>query len=256
MIPYIEIPDLPIVGPFGIHVFGVMVAAAIATGFSLARWRARNAHVPIADLDSLGSWLLVGGFAGAHLLDRLAYHPAEILQRPWTLLFVWEGLSSFGGFIGAIVAAFVWRFRRGIPLLPISDVICAILPVAWILGRGGCALVHDHPGIATSAANPLAVAFPGGPRYDLGLLEVFVAILLAIVFAMFWRRKAPLGAWTAALALSYAPARFGLDFLRTEDVRYGGLTPAQWACLVLFYVGFALAAHARDLAVRAQEESS
>ena len=34
----------------------------------------------------------------------------------------------------------------------------------------------------------------------------------------------------------YAPARFGLDFLRATDVarpdqRYAGLTPAQWACL-------------------------
>ena len=54
MIPYVDIPDLPILGPIGIHPFGVMVAAAVTTGFSLARWRARSSGVAVADVDSLG----------------------------------------------------------------------------------------------------------------------------------------------------------------------------------------------------------
>jgi len=38
--------------------------------------------------------------------------------------------------------------------------------------------------------------------------------------------------------LLYAPARFALDFLRTGDRTYLGLTPAQWLCFVL--VGIAV----------------
>jgi phosphatidylglycerol:prolipoprotein diacylglycerol transferase len=41
----------------------------------------------------------------------------------------------------------------------------------------------------------------------------------------------------------YAPGRFALDFLRNEDlghsdVRYFGLTPAQYGCMVILVAGF------------------
>lgn len=39
------------------------------------------------------------------------------------------------------------------------------------------------------------------------------------------------------LAVAYAPVRFGFDFLRTVDVRYAGLTPAQWACFAVIGAG-------------------
>ena len=33
------------------------------------------------------------------------------------------------------------------------------------------------------------------------------------------------------------PARFFLDFLRIADATYAGLTPAQWATMVLLLIG-------------------
>jgi phosphatidylglycerol:prolipoprotein diacylglycerol transferase len=41
----------------------------------------------------------------------------------------------------------------------------------------------------------------------------------------------------AYVALLYAPLRFGLDFLRADDVRYAGLTPAQYVMIGLFAAG-------------------
>jgi prolipoprotein diacylglyceryltransferase len=35
----------------------------------------------------------------------------------------------------------------------------------------------------------------------------------------------------------YAPGRFLLDYLRTQDVRYLGLTPGQYGSVVLFLFG-------------------
>jgi prolipoprotein diacylglyceryltransferase len=45
----------------------------------------------------------------------------------------------------------------------------------------------------------------------------------------------------AIVALAYAVPRFLLDYLRREttDPRYGGLTPAQWSCILT--VGAAVA---------------
>ena len=45
--------------------------------------------------------------------------------------------------------------------------------------------------------------------------------------------------------LTYAPARFAMDFLRATDlrgadVRWAGLTPAQWVMLAMFTAGCVL----------------
>ena len=43
--------------------------------------------------------MLIAGFMGGHMLDEIFYHPQELVKRPWSLFFLWEGLSSFGGFV-------------------------------------------------------------------------------------------------------------------------------------------------------------
>jgi phosphatidylglycerol:prolipoprotein diacylglycerol transferase len=107
---------------------------------------------------------------------------------------------------------------------------------------------------------PLSVAYGAGPvesfgffelrhgntpRYDLGLLEMLFAVGISILFAATWRKRLPLGWYAAVLPIVYAPVRFGLDFLRLDDpaggdLRYGSLTPAQWACTALFLGGLIL----------------
>ncbi len=247
MLPYIDLPKLHL-GPIPIQWFGLLVATAVIIGTTLARWRAGKLGIDRDKLDSFISWMLVGGFVGAHVLDSLFYHPDEVLRRPWSLLFLWEGLSSFGGFAGAVLGIFAWKKWRGKgqPVLQLIDLIASVFPIAWIFGRAGCAVVHDHPGKLASAGNWLAVAFPEGPRYDLGLLEMFFAVFLSIVVALTWRRRWKTGFYITLVSLFYAPVRFALDFLRIHegsgsDPRYFGLTPAQYACIALFGFGLVMA---------------
>jgi phosphatidylglycerol---prolipoprotein diacylglyceryl transferase len=135
-----------------------------------------------------------------------------------------------------------------------------VFPVAWVFGRMGCAVVHDHPGLRAGAWMPLAVAYGPGPvesygffelrhgnvaRYDLGLLEMLFAVLVSIAFAATWKKRLPVGWYVAVLPIVYAPVRFALDFLRLDDpaggdLRYGRLTPAQWACIALLLGGLFL----------------
>ena len=60
------------------------------------------------------------------------------------------------------------------------------------------------------------------------------------------RRPRRWGFYTAFVSLAYASVRFALDFLRAPfeqggDARDFGLTPAQYAALVLMLVGVAVA---------------
>jgi phosphatidylglycerol---prolipoprotein diacylglyceryl transferase len=274
MIPYVEVGDIRL-GPLTLHPFGLLVATGVLVGLHLAEWRARRLGLDAARLRSVASCVLVGGFVGGHMLDEVFYHPAS-LARPWTLLCLWEGLSSFGGFAGALAGALSWKYldiakrppgslelprltRRAVPLaiLPYCDAVMSVFPVAWAFGRSGCSVVHDHPGALASPGAIFAVAYPSqpvspapgihflcgdAPRYDLGTLELFFAVLLAVLFAVTWRRQVRSGTYIVLAALAYAPVRFALDFLRLPDaeggdMRYGGLTPAQWGCIVLATFG-------------------
>jgi phosphatidylglycerol---prolipoprotein diacylglyceryl transferase len=101
MIPYFEQPHIPL-GPLTIHGFGFLVAAAVLVGLGVLKRRAGHEKLDPVLAQRLTSWVLVGGFLGAHLVDRLVYFPAETLADPLSLLRLWEGLSSFGGFAGAL----------------------------------------------------------------------------------------------------------------------------------------------------------
>jgi len=275
MIPAVEVYPLRI-GPVPIQPFGVLVALGLVAGYQVAKKRAPRCGVARADLDSFVWWMVGMAFVMGHVLDEIFYNPDALRQQPWTLLVLWEGQSSYGGFVGAVAGGVLWSFVETTPgapflrlraerqsMLPVSDLVASVFPIGWMFGRAGCALVHDHLG--APATSPLAVEFGPGPttsyglfavhhgdapRYDLGLLEVFFTIAMAAAFAVMWRKKRPVGSYLVALCLAYPPVRFVLDFWRLGrddggDERYLRLTPAQWACFAFFLAGVWLSTRLR-----------
>ena len=103
------------------------------------------------------------------------------------MLEFWDGLSSFGGLLGGILAAVLFFRIRGVPLSRYGDAFAVGIPTGWAIARIGCFLVHDHPGRLTGF--PLAVAFPGGARHDLGLYEAVVLFAIAGLLWRLWARR-------------------------------------------------------------------
>ena len=253
-IPYLQIPELTIIpkgffggfppSSFSIKPFGTLVAIGVYLGSYLATSQGRRLGLHDRVLTSFIAWVVGFGFLGGHMLDVIFYYPGQVLRDPLSLIRIWEGLSSFGGFSGAVIGGFLWKLRYKTDILPYADVIASSFPAAWVFGRSGCSVAHDHPGLHSDLW--FAVQYPGGGRFDLGLYEMLLTIPLALAF--FWLRKKPRpwGFYCGAITIAYAPVRFALDFLRVQDAgglnaavdpRYGGLTPAQWACFVLLGTG-------------------
>lgn len=272
MLPFVFLDETKL-GPF--HAYGI----CCALGFFAWDWafmrEVRKKGLDRADYRVLTILLLAVGTFFAWWIDAVFYHSGE--RSVASSLFSFQGFSATGGFVGALVGGLFWHrvyigrrdgklriAKRETPvaLLPVSDLVVSTWAVPFALGRLGCALIHDHPGITTpkgTLGSLLTVAWPRGPsdgvhhvlgplhvvtggsdaRFDLGLLEFFFLAGLALFFMSRWDKPVRTGTFTIIGTIGYGSVRFFLDFLRMADgeagdLRHGGLTFAQyWAFAVV-----------------------
>jgi phosphatidylglycerol---prolipoprotein diacylglyceryl transferase len=244
MIPYFNIDRLPSLGPIKIHVFGILVACGILVGSRLTRDRGRELGLADDRVASMITTILICGFLFSHYFDVVAYQMSGEKPTLWQWLWPFSGISSYGGFMGAVGGLFWWCRRNKTSVMPYADSLGYGLALGWAFGRTGCFTAHDHPGRLTDFV--LAVKYPGGARHDLGLYEALWAYGVALLFFVLKKRgNQPLGIYVSILVLGYAPVRFFLDFLRATDVhgadpRYFGLTPGHYLSIATLVAGLLL----------------
>ena len=253
--PYLHVPPITL-GPLTIHAFGVIAALAVVLGVQATRRRATALGLDVGVVDRLMPWLVPAVFAGAHLVSVFAYYPSRVVADPLILLRFWDGLSSFGGILGGLLLVWLFLRKLGVQRKHYVQALLFGAVVGLLVGRFGCAVAHDHPGKVTSS--PVAVKgwptpdtpqrtlgfYADGPRrHDLGLYEfLFLIPVTALLYAL--RRISPFEHFHVALfLLLYTPVRFCLDFLRTSDALYFGLTPGQYFSVLFFVVGLGLAVY-------------
>lgn len=265
-----------------IQTFGLIVAIGVLIGASLLRRYAEWHGIDDDRIRGLLGWVTVCGFLGAHEFDMIAYNwdkigdhtivnpaswwpgflPVGLYPSNWPLpLKIWEGISSYGGFIGGALgfAFYVWWKR--LPVRLYADITIVGLLPAFSIGRIGCTVVSDHIGAAVDPAKwysflamdyprhlnlgHLAEHYPGTgatiTAWNLGLIEFLYLIPInALILWLAFRpdKRLNAGFITVLTGLLYAPVRFFLDFLRPEDSdpRHLGLTFAQWASILAFGV--------------------
>ena len=249
MLPAFNLPPLELFGVV-FKPFHLLILAAVVGGHLLGLRRARQTGLDEKIMADGNILCMATGFVGAHLVALVFYHPERILEDPLILLAIWNGMSSFGGLIGAYVGARVYYRRKGTYLTTYADAkIFGFVPV-WMIGRLGCTITFDHPGTITSfflgMSNKVGMPkdhfgfYSGGVvRHNLGFYELLLTAGLTLVLNLTGNYQ-PFPCFHCALMLLlYCPARFGFDFLRVKDKLYMGLTPGQY----LSMGGLALAAY-------------
>lgn len=238
LIPYFDIPLLEL-GPVVLDSWAVLVSVGFILGLEIARARGIKKGLDVRDIVD-GAVFTVGmGFLVGHLVHVLAYNPQRLEAEGMAALYkVWTGFSSTGGFIGAVFGSVLfYGVIRKRDYWAHADAIVFGFPVGWTFGRLGCFTAHDH--IGSRSDFWLAVNFPDGARHDLGLYEALWTLVIAVAFFALRDRPVRNGFFLALFALLYAPIRFVLDFLRNQDmsgadVRWAGLTPAQYGMVLMF----------------------
>ncbi|WP_294926743.1 prolipoprotein diacylglyceryl transferase [uncultured Paracoccus sp.] len=283
MIPFPEIsPEI-----FTIHIFGTALslrwyALAYLVGLLVGWWiiaaLMRRPHLwggtaPMAPgkAEELLTWVIGGVIVGGRLGFVLFYEPATYLANPGQIIRIDQGGMSFhGGFLGVVIASWIFCRRNGIATLRLADALAVATPVGLGLGRVANFINAELWGRPTDL--PWGVVFPGqaaqfcpgvtglcarhpSQLYEAALEGVLLLlVLLAIVRAGGLRRPGlALGVFVAGYGLS----RFVVEFFRQADARFitadnplghviggpvWGVTMGQLLSLPMVLVGLAFVA--------------
>jgi phosphatidylglycerol---prolipoprotein diacylglyceryl transferase len=231
VIPYWNEPSLR-VGSVTLYAFGALLVCGLMLGAGVFLNTARRAGLSQKSARCFLVIFVPIAFIGAHL-----WYCATQNQDAF---FDFGGISSFGGIVASIVIFLVVaRVKRTLRAqwLTWLDIGMYAFAFAALVSRLGCFLAHDHAGLRTSRR--LSVEYPGGPRYDLALLEfIFWCLYCALLLLCGRPRKDGIHGMTFAVsAIVYGLFRVLVDNLRERPARYAGVTADQFGAMALLTAG-------------------
>ncbi len=239
------------IGPLTIHFYGIMIAIGVIVAVVVTRRRYERYGGSGSMAERVAIWAVVIGFLGA----RLAYvstHTGEFLDRPWAMLFIWEGgLALYGGlFLGTVTVVVLLHRWRG-DVFAFGDAVAVGLPLAQVIGRIGNYFnqelfgtpsdlpwaVEIDPGIAAAAGYPGSTTFHPTFLYE-SLWNLFITA--GIILLLERRGKLFKGSSIAMYLILYGTGRFLMELMRTDTTfRFLGLSRNGWvsAGAVLLGIG-------------------
>jgi len=186
----------------------------------------------------------VGGMVGARLLLILHRWP-EFVAAPLDLVTSRGGFIWYGGLLGGVLTT-AWPIRRsGVPWTLVADSAAPGLALGYAVGKVGCHLAGDGDW-GTPTMLPWGVAYvhgtapwPHPPGVNVHPAPLYEAAAALLIFVALWRLRgwrAPAGTIFAVYLLATGAARFLVEFVRTNQPVFLGLTEAQWTSAALVSV--------------------
>jgi len=256
-------------GPWPVHWYGIMYGVAFLQFILLGNLRTKQPHIAaqgwtkdhVSDIIFYG---MLGVVIGGRLGEVLFYRPAYFWEHPIEIPMTWLGGMSFhGGFLGVVIAMWLWARKTQKKLGDVYDFIAPLVPLGYAAGRMGNFINHELPGRAASADLPWAMQWPGldylvhpSPLYQ----TLVDGILLFVILWWFARTQRPRWATGALYCMLYGCARFFTEYFRTPDweIQVAGIpvTSGQVLSLPMIVVGLAVLVWAYKFQVRPLPEKA
>lgn len=233
-------------------------------------WPGDTAPMSKEQVEDLLTWIILGVILGGRLGYVLFYKPAYYLDNPSEILMVWQGGMAFhGGFLGVVVAAWIWAGRQGVNRLSLGDSLALAVPTGLLLGRVANFINGELWGRPTDV--PWGVAFPGpsaqtcegviglcarhpSQLYEAALEGLLLGTLLLILAFRRGGLKVP-GQLMGLFVAGYGLSRFIVEFFRQADDQFitldnpmgyviqmgqAGVTMGQILSLPMLLIGLAI----------------
>ena len=155
------------IGPVAVRWYGLMYLVGFVLFAVLGKVRARQNLLTgwhPRDVDDMLFYGVFGVIVGGRLGYVLFYKPLYYLAHPLEILSVWQGGMSFhGGFLGVLVALWLFARRRDKRWLDVTDFVAPLVPLGLAAGRLGNFINGELWGRVTDV--PWGMVFPqAGPE--------------------------------------------------------------------------------------------
>lgn len=262
-------PVLISIGPLAIRWYALSYIVGFILFMILGRRRIAQGNSVFTKemLDDFLTWGILGVILGGRIGYVLFYKFSDYLANPLDIFKVWEGGMSFhGGFLGVVVAMWLFGRKHNISILKLMDTVAPLVPLGLASGRIGNFINGELWGRVTELNAFWAMGFPQAryedaeaaahnplwaewlqqygmlPRHPSQLYQFALeGICLFVIVWIFSKKPRPAGQTAALFLGGYGLFRFIAEFARQPDDYLGlltlGLSMGQWLSVPMIVLG-------------------
>ena len=262
-------PVLISIGPLAIRWYALSYIVGFILFTILGRRRIAQGNSVFTKemLDDFLTWGILGVILGGRIGYVLFYKFSDYLANPLDIFKVWEGGMSFhGGFLGVVVAMWLFGRKHNISILKLMDTVAPLVPLGLASGRIGNFINGELWGRVTELNAFWAMGFPQAryedaeaaahnplwaewlqqygmlPRHPSQLYQFALeGICLFVIVWIFSKKSRPDGQTAALFLGGYGLFRFIAEFARQPDDYLGlltlGLSMGQWLSVPMIVLG-------------------
>ena len=241
-------PNLVAGGNFSLSWHGLLSFAGVAAAIWMVGRAAIKGNLDQDMVYNTAIFGIIGGIMGArlvHVFDNWDVYGSD----PGRIIAIWNGgIGLWGGILGGWLGGALYAYFKKAPVGKLMDIAAPAMFVGQSIGRLGDIVNGEHLSRALDAGWGWYFTHPASPGRS-GAERIFGdperAVHPTVVYEIIWNmiglvlitrlkgKLQPVGALWMVYLTWYSVGRFGIQFLRLDDVKFWGLQEAHLIAIMV-----------------------